>query len=341
MGAPAPFLLKLPPLPRSVAQLARRARRLALRRRPEGHAAAPAVVLDPLQEAGRQLRLARERRGLGLRQLASETRISTAVLEALEKGWRDRLPEPTYLRTMLPLLERHLGLPSASLQGALPAVPSRFEVTPSRQPLLRRFTPGSIEVFTSWQGTLLYGLLTVLLIHLLNLQLFRLAERGLLSARPLPLSSDPLAAAPAAPEQALRQAFPDLAPIRQAAAGVGLQQWRREGSGPRVDLSLGVLSLTTGQPTRVEIRSQNPIQGREQGTSRLEGIEGSLSLPLLPPFTLQLTPPPQPGAVRWRGRPLPVSADQPGRYQVPPASPAAAVPSAATGAPAPAAAPLR
>ena len=314
MGAPARALLKLPPLPRSVAQLVRRARRLAARKGGAGPSPAPAVALDPLQEAGRQLRLAREQRNLGLRQLATETRISTAVLEALEKGWRDRLPEPTYLRTMLPLLERHLGLPTASLQGALPAAPSRFEASPSRQPLLRRFTPGSIEVFTSWQGTLLYGLLTVLLIHLLNLQQFRMAERGLLSSRPLPLSADPLAAGRTPPEQALRQAFPDLEPIRQAAGGLGLQQWRREAAVPRVDLSMGVLRLTARQPTRVE------IEGRSQGSTRLEGIEGTLSLPLLPPFELRLTPAPEAGSVLWRGKALADSVDQPGRYNVPPAS---------------------
>lgn len=314
MWAPARALLKLPPLPRSVAQLARHARRLAARRGAEGPSAAPAVVLDPLQEAGRQLRLAREQRGLGLRQLATETRISTAVLEALEKGWRDRLPEPTYLRTMLPLLERHLGLPSASLLGALPASPSRFEAAPSRQPLLRRFTPGSIEVFTTWQGTLLYGVLTLLLVHLLNLQQFRLAERGLLSSRPLPVSADPLTAGRTPPEQALRQAFPDLEPIRQAAGGLGLQQWRREAATPPQDLSMGVLRLTTNQPTRVEIQSQ------AEGASRLEGIEGTLSLPLLPPFALRLTPAPQAGSVLWRGKALAASMDQPGRYSVPAAS---------------------
>jgi 16S rRNA pseudouridine516 synthase len=67
------------------------------------------------------LREARERRGLGLRQLAQQTRISTPVLEALERGWRDRLPESTYLRTMLPLIERHLELDPGSLQKLLPS----------------------------------------------------------------------------------------------------------------------------------------------------------------------------------------------------------------------------
>ena len=45
---------------------------------------------DPLLAVGRRLRQEREARGLNLRQLALETRISTPVLEALERGWRDR-----------------------------------------------------------------------------------------------------------------------------------------------------------------------------------------------------------------------------------------------------------
>lgn len=79
---------------------------------------------DPLLLAGERLRQAREQRGLGLRQLAAETLVSTAVIEALERGWRDRLPEPAYLRTILPLLERYLALEPGSLAVALPgAIP--------------------------------------------------------------------------------------------------------------------------------------------------------------------------------------------------------------------------
>ena len=35
----------------------------------------------------------REAGGLTLRELALETRITTPVIEALERGWSDRLPE--------------------------------------------------------------------------------------------------------------------------------------------------------------------------------------------------------------------------------------------------------
>ena len=64
-------------------------------RRPRAESAAggpSGVEQDPLLLAGRRLREQREARGLNLRELAQETRISTPVLEALERGWRDRLP---------------------------------------------------------------------------------------------------------------------------------------------------------------------------------------------------------------------------------------------------------
>jgi hypothetical protein len=263
-----------------------------------------------------------------LRQLAQDTRISTAVIEALERGWRDRLPEPAYLRAMLPLLERHLGLAAGSLDAALP--PRRSEMRGSgREPLLRRFTPGSIDVFTTWQGTVLYALVTLGLIQLLNLQMFRIASRGLLSTRPIPVldrSTAPLTAT----QGAVLEAYPDLRPLSKAAAGQGLLQLRKSAMGPGPDLSLGELQLRLQEPTRVEVRSP-----RASAIS-LEAVQGQLSLPVLPPFRLELTPPPSPEAVRWRGAPLTPKAGSPGAYDYPPpATPPAgtAVPAGAAEAP--------
>ena len=50
-------------------------------------AAAPESELDALLAAGRQLRQLREERGLSLRQLALDTRVSAAVLEALQSAY--------------------------------------------------------------------------------------------------------------------------------------------------------------------------------------------------------------------------------------------------------------
>jgi hypothetical protein len=310
---PARLASLVPPLPPVAARLARRLRLPLTAPGTAEPSSSVTLELDPLQEAGRQLRLAREARGLGLRQLAQETRISTAVLEALERGWRDRLPEATYLRTMIPLLERHLAIPTGSLQPLVPPNPRHLHEGPGGKGRLRRFTPGSIDVFTSWQATLLYALLTFALIHLLNLQQFQLASRGVLSTQPLPPLKDPAAAvaASAQTDAELLEAFPDLRPISQAASGKGLRLLRKQARNGGPDLSLGILNLTTPTPTRVEIRSDRG------GTTTLSGVEGQLALPVLPPFRLTLSPEPQGAAVRWRGAVLAPQAGGGGAYAVP------------------------
>ena len=85
-----------------------------------------------------------------MRELALETRITTPVIEALERGWTDRLPERTYLASMLPQLESRLKLRLGVLQPVIPpAVDRKLQMTLSQ----RRFTLGSIDVFTTWQGS--------------------------------------------------------------------------------------------------------------------------------------------------------------------------------------------
>lgn len=274
---------------------------------------ASAAGLEPLLAAGHCLRAGREERGLSLRQLAMETRVSTAVLEALERGWRERLPEPTYLRTILPLLEQHLELPSGSLAGAQPAHWQPHQ-GPRRQPLVRRFTPGSIDVFTSWQGTLLYGGLTLLLLYALNLQQQRLAGQQLLNSRSI------VALSPAAPVAAaggiLLQSYPDLRPLHRAAAGRGLNQLRQESQPHAAAASPGRLSLELNGAGAVDLRSAG------SGAIHLERLSGQLDLPLRPPFTLEIRPATAVGRVEWNGQAL--RAEGPGRYRSPAAGEASA-----------------
>ena len=281
-----------------------------------------AALEDPLLAMGRLLRQEREARGLNLRQLALETRISTPVLEALERGWRDRLPEGAYLRTMLRVIERRLELPAGSLDAALP--PRQDQPGPGgrRGGLLRRFTPGSIDVFSTWQGTVLYAGLVLGLIYGINLQQRQLSAANLLSLKPIP----PLAASEQAkpPSQAitLLSAYPDLRPLQQASRGRGLQTLqqtaRQPGDGP------GVLRLNLSQASSITLSSEGG------GRSQLKGTQGELVLQLRPPLQLAITPAPKAAEVSWNGEPLLQLAKQPGVFRLPqPApEPAAAAPAA-------------
>lgn len=297
-------------------------------RRSRGEAAGTGVPLaveqDPLVAAGNRLHQAREERGLSLRQLALETRISTPVLEALERGWRDRLPELAYLRTMLPLLERHLGLERGTLGQALTAAEpqqARRTRTAARQPLL------SVQLFSSWQGTAVYGVLLLLLLYALNLEQRRLAARGLLALNPLqPLAESVRRSLPPAGSDLLLDLYPELRPLAVAQHGQALAVLRRPermsqvaGAGAAQEqdqkpADRGVLSLQLSRPTRLLLRSGD---GQDQ---TLQVGAGELVLPLVSPAELILEPAPdqapdQAQQVRWNGEPL--RPEAPGRYRWP------------------------
>ena len=241
------------------------------------------------------------------------------MLEALERGWRDRLPEAAYLRTMLPLIEQRLDLPGGSLEVALPARSTgRAGVEQGRAGLLQRFTPGSIEVFSTWQGTLLYGGLTLGLIYVINLQQQQLAAANLLTLRPIAPLTERDQASPVDAGAALLRLYPDLRPLQRAGNGMALTALQTPPSS--IDPSEpGVLQLNLSQPSTVAFRNDSGQR------TNLQGAQGQLVLTLQTPLQLSITPPPATGEVLWNGNPLKPLSGQPGRYRLPqaPAQPPA------------------
>lgn len=287
-------------------------RRLRLGGDPASVASAAAEAdpgADPLLEAGRHLRQAREAVGLSLRDLALDTRISTTVIEAIERGWRDRLPEEAYLRTMVPLLERRLHLAEGSLQAALPREEGDLPQTAGRLEQLRRFTPGSIDVFSSWQGTVLYGALTLGLIYAVNLQQERLANANLLTRQPISPLAIPTTPRPALDGTSLLlDSFPDLRPLSGTGPSLQLERLRQDDT-----LAFGRLQLALKQPSRVTISAED---GRQ--LTELQGASGTLALPLLPPLTVTIEPPPPPGAVLWNDTAVKAEGQARGQFRIGP-----------------------
>ena len=284
----------------------------------------PASELDRLKAAGERLRQAREAQGLNLRQLALATRISSPVLEALERGWRDRLPEATYLRTMLPLLEAQLGLPAGCLDGALP---SRDPQTADRrQRLVLRFTPGSIDVFTTWQGTWLYAGLCLALLYGINLQQQQIASAGLLALHPVPplppsdqgsnaSKEPPINPNPNATETKaqLERDYPNLRPLDLAAKGQALSLLRASPTPSRqVASETGQLLIRLDQPSAVSLQDSKGLR------TTLQAGKGELVLPLTSPFRLSIDPPPKgAAAVEWNGAQLPPLQGKPNQFLLP------------------------
>lgn len=230
--------------------------------------------VDPLLDAASRLRTAREARGLSLRQLAQTTRVSTAVLESLERGWGERLPEPTYLRPILTLLERRLDLERGSLQIALPPR-SGHPLDPRQDRSARNLLVPTIELLGSWQGGLVYGLLCLALVYGLNRQQQHLASLGLLTLRPLP-ALPPQGSAKgdlAAQSDRLLEAYPDLQPLERARRGQALAILRQQ-SRPPSRAPLGGAQAAGGR------RDPRAGDGRTTlGTGTTSGVRGAESSP--------------------------------------------------------------
>ena len=254
---------------------------------------------NSLEEAGQLLREQRERKGLSMRDLSKEVRITTPVLEALERGWQDRLPEPAYLVAMLQRLESYFELPTNSLSAALPNRPGSNRLATNGRGT--RFTLGSIDIFTTWQGSVVYGAVMICSILALNHQQRHLININAFSPKPIPINT------PLESDQILK----------------GLRPLEEE-----LTASLGQLDLPLDQPTRpgvLEIKLNQPrqISLSSEGGDRtnLQGATGTVTLQLLPPVDLSINPPPgEADSVSWNGQALTPKTNQPGSYHLPQAA---------------------
>lgn len=276
-----------------------------------------ATGLDPIQrqttldELGALLQSRREAQGLSLRQLASETRITTPVIEALERGWGDRLPERAYLASMLPQLERRLALPLGALNPVLP--PAELRHRPGRGGL-GRFTPGSIDVLTTWQGTVLYAVVIGLSLLVVNRQQLNLAVSNAISLEPVPLDLDGLERKEASLPLDLDVAA--LRPLQQALQRQPLEWLNDVEQNPPAQF--GVLTLKLAQPSQLALSSG----GGERFS--LSNTEGSMTLQLQLPIQISVDPVPSvQDQLLWNGERMTEMDDSPGTYRVEAISPAA------------------
>src|SRR5215470_10347904 len=82
---------------------------------------------------GSKLRAARERRGVSLRQIADRTKISVAVLDALERNDNSRLPGGIFSRAFVRSYAVEVGLdPDAAVEEYIAQFPQDGHVTNTR-----------------------------------------------------------------------------------------------------------------------------------------------------------------------------------------------------------------
>ena len=259
---------------------------------------------EQLRELGQMLMQRREAEGLTLRQLAQETRITTPVIEALERGWSDRLPERAYLASMLPQLERRLALTPGVLQPVLPPAVIRQRQVNLTQ---RRFTLGSIDVFTTWQGSVVYAVLIGISLLMINRQQQNLALRNSQSLEPVRADLSGLDQATSLPSN-----DPDLKALRPLDLARQRQPMDWLNAGGRPPLSRpGVLSLKLTQPRQLQLASG----GGDRLQLQLEA--GTATLQLLAPVQVVIKPPPEKAdQLLWNGQVLTADKSRPGTYRV-------------------------
>tara|TARA_Y100001968_G_scaffold333661_1_gene398100 strand:+ start:33546 stop:34091 length:546 start_codon:yes stop_codon:yes gene_type:complete len=131
------------------------------------------------------IRKQREIHNLSRKQLALKTKVSIFVIEALENGWLDQLPEKTFLKKMLLIIEVELSLPENSLIEILHKANG-----PIRNKPKKFLSPGSIDIFSSWQGNFIYFCLIFFSIIALNKQQENLFKLNSIQISPLEFDSN-------------------------------------------------------------------------------------------------------------------------------------------------------
>tara|TARA_B100000579_G_C22568638_1_gene727826 strand:+ start:116 stop:649 length:534 start_codon:yes stop_codon:yes gene_type:complete len=125
----------------------------------------------------------RKKAGISLEQLSNETKISRNVLIAIENGWKEYLPETTYLNSMIKSLEIKLNLERGSLDGLKARQDDHTKTAGFK------FNFISIDFLNNWIGSLLYIIFMLLSILCLNSQQKYLIKMNSISTEPIILEN--------------------------------------------------------------------------------------------------------------------------------------------------------
>ena len=120
---------------------------------------------------GEQLRLAREARGISLREISDQTRISTRYLEAIESGDLKRLPGGIFNRSFIKAYARYVGYDETEALEAYARTAREMGDSPDEVST----TPYKSHVYTDGSGSrspLITLLLTILILAILSLAVY-------------------------------------------------------------------------------------------------------------------------------------------------------------------------
>lgn len=175
----------------------------------------------PPPSPGALLRLARERAGLAVDDLAAQLKLARNTLEALERDDFAGLSEPVYVRGYYRKIAKTLGIPDKELLEAYAAHHPAHAVPVRAQPLpLAGGVDAGISRRAQSQGLLTAGVIVVLSVGLV--MLFSEPQRTTKLPRPAPAAPVSQPAAEPAPAVAEPGAVTDAPTATQAGSGASV-----------------------------------------------------------------------------------------------------------------------
>ena len=241
-------------------------------------------------ESSYLLKKRRKELGISRIQLEERTKITTSVLEAIENGWPDKLPEPAYLASMLIILENELGLKRNALDGILLGNKSK-----EQEKEFQSLAIGNIDLLRSWEGGLLYFILIISSIFGLNHQQISISRRNANTVEPMIAQNESIRLKKEIPQRS-DQAFQanelieDISKPRVNWFTSLFPDFQRKNSN-------GILEIRLLQKSNLTIFGKNKYQ------ASFNNIKGSLKLRLLSPITIKIDPQPtQNDQIIWEGK---------------------------------------
>ncbi len=118
--------------------------------------------------------------GVSRSQLSKKTKISVAVIEAIENGWSKNLPEKTFLLPMLEVLKNELHIEGNSLKKLIEKNSNKEDVD-----LIDYPKTINKNLFSNSQGIIIYMIFMLISIFLLNKYQLILSKENLNTVSPI------------------------------------------------------------------------------------------------------------------------------------------------------------
>ncbi len=144
------------------------------------------VQREILEDIGKQLYYSREKQGLTLEVVSSQTRISVGLLKAIERGKLEELPEAIYTRGFIKKFADFLGLDGKSLAESFPV---DLTLKSSNSSRFRFWLP--VLQFRPLHLYFIYIIIVVISVQSISNTLKRAASEGTIDNIPVPVTVTP------------------------------------------------------------------------------------------------------------------------------------------------------